>query len=162
MMGMLKSYLHCNLALLCCHSRCIFFMRHCLLDCGIPTVAPVPANLIREGPPAILTTFLYFSTALHIEFLCATTLQVAIALGLFVMRLAGSRNGRNQFHASSNFVPCQKTAAPAERISDIWLAKEAAEKNRPSVVLWEAARTFVLSVGVVVLLMVVLSVLHFR
>jgi hypothetical protein len=139
---------------------------------AIPAVAATPSRLGREGSLSILTGFLYFPATFHIEFLCATALRMAMVLGSLVMTLANLENGRTRLRAALNFKPRQEIAAPTERASDVWpdwsteLAEaeltKAAEKNRPSVVLWEAARAIMISVGMVVLLMVGLSILHVR
>ena len=84
------------------------------------------------------------------------------------MMLARLENDRSRFRA----VPRRESVASEERVSDVWpdwstqrsaaeLAKDV-EKNRPSIVLREAAGVVVYSVGLVILLMAVLSVLHVR
>jgi hypothetical protein len=81
---------------------------------------------------------------------------------LFVMTLISLENNRQRFAA----VPWSRrdTVVSKERVSDVWPdwatelnegeLTEVAEKNRPSVVLWEALRAIVISVGMVILLMV--------
>jgi len=80
--------------------------------------------------------------------------------------------GHFRLHAVPKPETQRESAASKDRVSDVWpdwsaevseteLTK-AAEKNRPTVVLWEAVRTIVISVGMVVLLMAVLGVLHLR
>jgi hypothetical protein len=87
-----------------------------------------------------------------------------------VMTLARLENDRNRFKAIPK--PGRESAASRERVSDAWpgwstdlsaaeLAK-GAEKNRPSVVLREAAGAVIYSVGLVILLMTILSLLHAR
>jgi hypothetical protein len=88
------------------------------------------------------------------------------------MTLAIGESSHNHDRAVSNFGPRQETAALTERVSDVWLdwpaesaeadLRRSAEKNKLSVVLREAARAAVISVGMVVTLMVVLSVLQVR
>jgi hypothetical protein len=86
------------------------------------------------------------------------------------MTLARLENDRSRFKAVPK--PGRESAASRERVSDVWpdwsadlnaaeLA-EGVEKNRPSVILREAAGAVIYSVGLVVLLMAVLSVLHVR
>jgi hypothetical protein len=86
------------------------------------------------------------------------------------MTLARLENHRSRFKAVPK--PGRKSAASRERVSDVWpdwsadlsaaeLAKSV-EKNRPSIVLREAAGAVIYSVGLVILLMAVLSVLHVR
>jgi hypothetical protein len=68
--------------------------------------------------------------------------------------------------------PRRKSVPSGERVSDVWpdwstqiSAAELAEgeqKNRPSAVLREAAGAVICSVGLVILLIAVLSVLHVR
>lgn len=84
------------------------------------------------------------------------------------MTVARLENGCSCFDAVPK--PRRESVASKEGISDAWpdwsaevsaaeLAKTA-EKNRPALVLWEAVRTIVTSVGMVVLLMAILGVLH--
>jgi hypothetical protein len=66
----------------------------------------------------------------------------------------------------------RESVASEERVSDVWpdwsmeLSEEdlarGVEKNRLSIVLWEAVGAVVYSVGLVILLMAILSVLHIR
>jgi hypothetical protein len=110
--------------------------------------------------------------AFYIAFLCAAVLRLAVFLGPFVMTLAIRESDRNHNRAVSNFGPRQEAAALTERVSDVWLdwpteqaeaeLRKAAEKNKLSVVLREAARATLISVGMVIALMVVLSVLQVR
>jgi len=86
------------------------------------------------------------------------------------MTLATLEIDRNRLRAVSNLGARRKTAVPTERVSDVWpdWSTEAAgtdpakavEKNKLSVVLWETARAIVISIGMVILLMVILSVLQ--
>ena len=86
------------------------------------------------------------------------------------MTLARLENDRSRFQV----VPKahRKVVASDDRISDVWpdwsterspaeSAKDV-EKNRPSVILREAAGAIIYSVGLLILLMVVLGVLHVR
>ena len=86
------------------------------------------------------------------------------------MTLARLENDRSRFRAVPK--PRRESVASEERVSDVWpdwstersaaeLAK-GIEKNRPFTVLREAAGAVVYSVGLVILLMAVLSVLHVR
>jgi hypothetical protein len=86
------------------------------------------------------------------------------------MTLARLESDRSRFQAVPK--PGRESVAFEERVSDVWpdwsmelseedLAKDV-EKNRPSVVLREAAGAVVYSVGLVILLMAILSILHIR
>jgi hypothetical protein len=87
-----------------------------------------------------------------------------------IMTLARLENDRSRFRAVPK--PRRESAASEERVSDVWpdwstersaaeLAKDI-EKNRSFIVLREAAGAVVYSVGLVILLMAILSVLHIR
>jgi hypothetical protein len=86
------------------------------------------------------------------------------------MSLARLENDHSRFRVVSK--PRGESVATEERASDVWpdwstelsaaeLAK-GVEKNRPSIILREAAGAVIYSVGLVILLMAVLSVLHVR
>ena len=76
----------------------------------------------------------------------------------------------HQFHAIPR--PGVRDRRSTDRVSDVWpdfstelsddRIEEQVEKNKPSIVLWEAARAVVLSVGMVIALMVVLDLLGIR
>ena len=82
------------------------------------------------------------------------------------MTSARLQNDRSRFQVVPK--PHRKVVASEDRVSDVWpdwstertpaeLSK-VVEKNRPSIVLLEAAGAVAYSVGLVILLMVVLSV----
>jgi hypothetical protein len=112
--------------------------------------------------------FLSFPAISHIEFLYGEALWTGAFLSRSVMTLARLKYGPVRLHV----VPksCRENVASKERVSDVWpdwstelnaaeLAKTI-EKNRPSIVLREAAGAVAYSIGLVILLMVILSVLH--
>jgi hypothetical protein len=76
----------------------------------------------------------------------------------------------HQFHAIPRTE--QRSRKSRERISDVWpdfstelgddRIEKQAEKNKPSIVLWEAVRAVMVSVGMVSGLMVVLDLLGVR
>jgi len=83
------------------------------------------------------------------------------------MMLARLERDPGRFHA----VPRQESAASKERLSDAWPdwpveSRETelaiVEKNKPSVVIREAVYAIAYSIGLVVFLMAVLSILHIR
>jgi hypothetical protein len=76
----------------------------------------------------------------------------------------------HQFHAIPRTE--QRNRKSPERISDVWpdfstevgddKIEKQAEKNKPSIVLWEAVRAVLVSVGMVIALMVILDLLGLR
>jgi len=94
-----------------------------------------------------------------------------VVLGLCAMTLATLEEFRSKAPAAS--IARKSGVVSVERISDVWpdwsttelsdteLTK-VAEKNRPSVVLREAAGAILFSVGLVVLLMTVLGASYIR
>lgn len=76
----------------------------------------------------------------------------------------------HQFHAIPR--TGQRNRKSPDRISDVWpdfstgvgndRIEELAERNKPSIVLWEAVRAVIVSVGMVIALMAVLNLLGFR
>jgi hypothetical protein len=85
------------------------------------------------------------------------------------MTIATREDFRSREHVTT---PRMRNVVSRERVSDVWpdwstelSAAELAEnveKNRPSLVLREVAGAVVYSIGLVILLMAVLSVLHVR
>jgi hypothetical protein len=86
------------------------------------------------------------------------------------MTLASLENDRIRLRTVSSLDFRRETAVPAKRVSDVWpdWSTEAAEaepgnaveRNKLSVVLWEAARAIVISIGMAVIVMVILGVLQ--
>jgi len=114
--------------------------------------------------------FLSFPHHSHIEFLCPKALWKGAFLSPSAMTLARLEFDRGHLQVVPK--PRRKSVASGERVSDVWpdwstqigaaeLA-EGAQKNRPSTVLREAAGAVIYSVGLVILLIAVLSVLHLR
>jgi hypothetical protein len=126
----------------------------------------------RQAAPASSGSFLSFSVTFHIELLWAKALWKRVFLSHSVMTYARQEFGHLCLHAVPKPKAGRESATSKDRISDVWpdwsaeiaeaeLSK-VVEKNRPAIVLWDAVRTIVISVSMVVLLMAILGVLHVR